>query len=150
MSTVEQKRVKQQAVLKAKLATYQQLISDPDCNVCRPKATALLNEYKQLHHAFDKDYLSSASNKQPSLQPAKTGIDSTHTAPASGPPFLPRLPQSNSVVTIETPAETKQRHAVELDNHYRRLQDFLTTAGPGQLAEQERRYESYLQLEQQF
>ncbi len=43
------------------------------------------NEYKQLHHAFDKDYPSSASNKQPSSQSVKTGIDPTYNAPVSGP-----------------------------------------------------------------
>ncbi len=149
MSTVEQKRAKQQAVLEAKHAAYQQLISDPDCNMCGPKATALFNEYNQLRHAFDNDYSSSAS-KQLSSWPAKTGIDSTHNASASGLPPLPRPLQPNSVVTIETPAETKRRRAFELDNHYRRLQDFLSTAGPGQLAEQEKRYESYFQLEQQI
>ncbi len=78
--TAEQKRAQCQAILDAKLTAYKQLISDPNCDMCGPKATAMWKEYQQLHHAFDKDYPSSASNKQPSLQPAKTGIDSTHTA----------------------------------------------------------------------
>ncbi len=101
----------------------------------------MYNAYIQVCVEFAKDFPEKSD---------QTGTDSANSASVNKQPPLTRPAPLNAVVTVEMPAETKQRRVTHLDTHYRQLSNWMRTAGPDKLAEKEHRYEKYLQEEQQY
>ncbi len=141
VSTAEQQRARQEAVVITKETAYRQLIADLTINLNGPQAQALLAEALKLRAEYTCVHLSGSTAAPAVPLDAGAGIATSTGA---------RVAPSELTAPVQTSEQRKDHRRKQLTNHWKQVQNFLAACPTTNLVERQEAYDNYLDAVTQF